>query len=148
MSFLNIGSGTGYLSTLVGLLLQGSGVNHGVELYKENVEYAKGKLEEFKATSKWYDPTVFLEPSFVVGNGLLLDGQKQQYDRVYVGAACTTEECQMQMRNLLEIGGIVVMPTESQVRAYVPVHVYCEPKGSIGFCKMVDTNVIRLTTHL
>ena len=30
-------------------------------------------------------------------------------------AACTTEECQMQMKNLLEIGGIVVMPTESQV---------------------------------
>ena len=100
---------------MVGLLLRGSGVNHGVELYKENVEYAKAKLEEFKATSKWYDPTVFLEPSFVVGNGLLLDGQKQQYDRVYVGAACTTEECQMQMKNLLEIGGIVVMPTESQV---------------------------------
>lgn len=117
MSFLNIGSGTGYLSTLVGLLLKGQGVNHGVELYKENVQYAKEKLEEFKTTSKWYDPTKFSEPLFVVGNGLLLDGQKQRYDRVYVGAACTTEECQTQMKNLLEIGGIVVMPTESQVSA-------------------------------
>ena len=65
--------------------------------------------------SKWYDPTEFSEPLFVVGNGLLLDDQNRRYDRVYVGAACTTDECQSQMKNLLEIDGIVVMPTDSQV---------------------------------
>ena len=41
LSFLNIGSGTGYLSTMAGLILGRNGINHGIELHADVVEYAR-----------------------------------------------------------------------------------------------------------
>ncbi|GFU24648.1 protein-L-isoaspartate O-methyltransferase domain-containing protein 1 [Nephila pilipes] len=109
MSFLNLGSGTGYLSTMAGLLLGTYGTNHGVELHEEVVEYAKSKLEEFQNSSPAMDKYEFCPPSFVVGNCLLLDTSVHQYDRVYCGAACPTEH-ENYMKNLVRVGGILVMP--------------------------------------
>lgn len=37
-----------------------------------NVEYSSEKLAEFKTYSQWYDPLTFCEPSFLVGNALLM----------------------------------------------------------------------------
>lgn len=109
MSFLNLGSGTGYLSTMAGLLLGTFGTNHGVELHHEVVEYAKNKLEEFQNSSPAMDKYEFCPPNFVVGNCLLLDSSVHQYDRVYCGAACPTEH-ENYMMDLVRIGGILVMP--------------------------------------
>lgn len=98
-SFLNIGSGTGYFSTLAGLILgdvhvQSTflvivfvfiyinennclnyvwfpigpyGINHGIEVHTDVVEYAYEKLEEFKKTCNGVDVFEFCEPVFVVG---------------------------------------------------------------------------------
>ncbi|XP_057590747.1 protein-L-isoaspartate O-methyltransferase domain-containing protein 1 isoform X3 [Hippopotamus amphibius kiboko] len=94
LSFLNLGSGTGYLSTMVGLILGNSsfyqfvfgnnkelqevfmdgcsslqmktkfdseetkspfGINHGIELHSDVVEYAKEKLESFIKNSDSFD---------------------------------------------------------------------------------------------
>lgn len=113
MSFLNLGSGTGYLSTLAGLILGGNGTNHGVELFQDVIEYAHKRLESFIKTVPSFDDFEFCEPQFVCGNCLLLPSG-YAYDRVYCGAACPSEH-ENYMKNLLKVGGILVMPLEDQL---------------------------------
>lgn len=71
LSFLNLGSGTGYLSTMVGLILGSNGVNHGVEIHGEVIQYANKKLEEFKKYSGAIDEFDFSEPKFIQGRVLI-----------------------------------------------------------------------------
>jgi len=108
LSFLNLGSGTGYLSTMIGLMIGSSGVNHGVEMFEDVVEFAEKKLGIFK-TSPAYQGTNFSEPVFIVGNCLSLNTHYRQYDRVYCGAACPAEY-EEYMKSLVKVGGILVMP--------------------------------------
>lgn len=117
-SFLNIGSGTGYLSTMAGLLLGTNGVNHGIEVHEDLVTYARHKLERFKKCAGALDEFEFCEPSFAVGNGLCLShgkpGDFREYDRVYCGAACP-EAFEAQVWRLVAVGGILVMPCNDQL---------------------------------
>lgn len=114
LSFLNLGSGTGYLSTMVGLILGPFGVNHGIELHMDVVEYAGKKLEQFKAASYALDEYELCEPTFVVGNCLQLGSGCRLYDRVYCGAACPAEH-ENYMKTLIKVGGILVMPVNDQL---------------------------------
>ncbi|KAI5279825.1 Protein-L-Isoaspartate O-Methyltransferase Domain-Containing Protein 2 [Manis pentadactyla] len=114
LSFLNLGSGTGYLSSMVGLILGPFGVNHGVELHSDVIEYAKQKLDFFIRTSDSFDKFEFCEPSFVTGNCLEISPECSQYDRVYCGAGVQKEH-EEYMKSLLKVGGILVMPLEEKL---------------------------------
>ncbi|XP_010166994.1 protein-L-isoaspartate O-methyltransferase domain-containing protein 1 isoform X2 [Antrostomus carolinensis] len=114
LSFLNLGSGTGYLSTMVGLILGPFGINHGIELHSDVVEYAKEKLESFIKYSDSFDKFEFCEPAFVVGNCLEIASDSHQYDRIYCGAGVQKDH-ENYMKILLKVGGILVMPIEDQV---------------------------------
>ncbi|XP_034733273.1 protein-L-isoaspartate O-methyltransferase domain-containing protein 2 [Etheostoma cragini] len=114
LSFLNLGSGTGYLSTMVGLILGPFGVNHGIELHADVIEYAYQKLDSFIKTSDSFDKFEFCEPSFVVGNCLEIPLESRQYDRVYCGAGVQKEH-EDYMKSLLKVGGILVMPLEEKL---------------------------------
>ncbi|KAI5612283.1 protein-L-isoaspartate (D-aspartate) O-methyltransferase domain containing 2 [Silurus asotus] len=114
LSFLNLGSGTGYLSTMVGLILGYFGVNHGIELHADVIEYAYKKLDCFIKTSDSFDRFEFCEPSFVVGNCLEIAPESQQYDRVYCGAGVQKDHEDF-MKNLLKVGGILVLPLEEKL---------------------------------
>ncbi|KAM9789555.1 protein-L-isoaspartate O-methyltransferase domain-containing protein 1 [Neosynchiropus ocellatus] len=114
LSFLNLGSGTGYLSTMVGLIIGPCGVNHGVELHEEVVDYARERLEDFIKNSDTFDKFEFCEPVFVVGNCLEISTDSHQYDRVYCGAGVKKFQ-ENYMKVLLKIGGILVMPLEDQL---------------------------------
>lgn len=117
-SFLNVGSGTGYLSTMAGLLIKSGGVNHGVEESEDNVAYAREKLKQFQESSVWYDPLYFCEPKFFTGNIYHLteaDKFNTFYDKIYVGAECMLWQempengMQNQLSKLLNVGGTIVL---------------------------------------
>ncbi|XP_034618798.1 protein-L-isoaspartate O-methyltransferase domain-containing protein 1 isoform X1 [Trachemys scripta elegans] len=114
LSFLNLGSGTGYLSTMVGLILGPFGINHGIELHSDVVEYAKEKMESFIKNSDSFDKFEFCEPAFVVGNCLEIASDSHQYDRIYCGAGVQKDH-ENYMKILLKVGGILVMPIEDQL---------------------------------
>ncbi|KAF7258769.1 hypothetical protein EG68_03736 [Paragonimus skrjabini miyazakii] len=66
--FLNIGSGSGYLSTIVGLILGFNGINHGIEVNESNVLFANQRLETFLFECDGPCERDFCIPKFVVGN--------------------------------------------------------------------------------
>lgn len=109
LSFLNIGSGTGYFSTVVGFLLGGNGVNHGIECRENITEYAKEKGSETLLSS---ETSLFdwCRPVFVTGNAFDIDENcVNRYDRIYVGAK-VPEGKKLFFPKLLKINGICVMP--------------------------------------
>ncbi|XP_045785553.1 dentin matrix acidic phosphoprotein 1-like isoform X2 [Maniola jurtina] len=109
LSFLNIGSGTGYLSTLAGLILGTAGISHGVEVHPAVVEYATKKIRLFFENCSILDDFDFCEPKFYHGNGLCLEQLVSGYDRVYCGAGCP-EQYEDYFKKLIKVGGILVMP--------------------------------------
>ena len=114
MSFLNIGSGTGYFSMLAGHIIGIHGVNHGIELHANLVEHANDCCDEFFM----YMPKMKKQicyPQFMVGNCFHIDPLAQEYDRVYCGAACPKSKLDFLLK-LLKPGGFVIVPTENRVR--------------------------------
>ncbi|CAG9761002.1 unnamed protein product [Ceutorhynchus assimilis] len=115
MSFLNLGSGSGFMSTMVGLILGSNGINHGMELQADIVEYANRKLEDFMRLSGAMDEYDFCEPKFVHGNCLSINSLvSMEYDRIYCGAACRSQEV-LFLRKFLKTGGIMVLPCNGEL---------------------------------
>ncbi|EFA09382.1 protein-L-isoaspartate O-methyltransferase domain-containing protein 1 [Tribolium castaneum] len=114
LSFLNLGSGTGYLNTVAGLILGSYGINHGIELHDDVIQYAYLRLEEFKKHSGAIDEYDFCEPKFMQGNCLCLVSGYHLYDRVYCGAACP-EKYLSHIKNLIKVGGILVVPINERL---------------------------------
>lgn len=118
LSFLNLGSGTGYLNTIIGLLVGPNGINHGVEFHSDVVDYAYKKLQQFKRQSYAIDKYEFSEPVFIKGNCINLN-PNLKYDRIYLGAACLPE-LEIFMKNLVKpSGGVLVMPYENRLMRYI-----------------------------
>lgn len=99
---------------MAGLLIGPYGINHGIEIYPGNIEFAQTLQATFPKVFPWYDPLEFCEPLFVGGNGLLLSPGNLLYERIYCGAACPPKHAQL-LKNMLAVGGILVMPHDNQV---------------------------------
>lgn len=90
------------------------GVNHGLEIHSDVVEYSQEKLHEFIQSSPTIDEYEFCIPQFEVGNCLSLATTDRRYDRIYCGAACP-ESYNDYIKQLLAVGGILVMPVNEQL---------------------------------
>jgi protein-L-isoaspartate O-methyltransferase len=110
-SFLNVGSGTGYMSSMVGLILGPYGINHNIEIHEDVVSYAKEKVAEFVRTSAYFDDFDFCAPKFFQGNvfNLVQSEDMLLYDRIYVGAAANDEQEKF-LKSLLKQNGLLVLP--------------------------------------
>lgn len=131
-SFLNIGSGIGYMSSLAGLLigmfmyknnsnkqsilLGSTGTSHGVELNSKVFEYALKKRSEFLQSEvpSCFD---FCIPEYFYGNCFKMK-LNDKYDRIYVGAK-VPEGMRLYFAKMLKVGGICIMPYENTVSLFL-----------------------------
>lgn len=99
----------------------------------------------------------FCEPSFVIGNCLEISPDCTQYDRVYCGAGVQKEH-EDYMKNLLKVGGILVMPLEEKVECFhtrVSLSVLNPDLCSVNSCSFslpflgqVEESIEGTTSHL
>jgi len=109
LSFLNIGSGTGYLSTIVAHILGPRSISFGVDIHEDVVEHSRIAIENWKSSEEGFAD---LSIDIFHGSGLEIDDEGESrmgYDRIYVGAAIGQSELQ-RIEPLLAPGGVLVAP--------------------------------------
>lgn len=103
LSFLNIGSGTGYFSAVVSELIGSYAVSHGIDICEEHVRRSTARCQKLGKHGIEFFP----------GNVFELDVKKSmRYDRIYIGACCKKES--KYLARLLKVGGILVGPFKTR----------------------------------
>lgn len=117
-AFLNVGSGTGYFSSLAAFLVGSSGTVHSIEVFPKVVKWSKQRFAEFGAVPLIPGmphhgvnrDVLAKDMKWVTGNALAIDVERNcKYDRIYVGAQGVEDDIRHLMR-LLKPGGIMVGP--------------------------------------
>merc|ERR1719199_1559281 len=99
MSFLNIGSGTGYFNSLVSEAIGDLSTNHGIDIWQETLAHARERCDALDKRGI----------EFFFGNVYELDiKQTMRYDRIYLGACANSSS--KYLYRLLQVGGILVGP--------------------------------------
>eukprot|EP00656_Telonema_subtile_P024333 TRINITY_DN2643_c0_g1_i2.p1 TRINITY_DN2643_c0_g1~~TRINITY_DN2643_c0_g1_i2.p1 ORF type:complete len:428 (+),score=88.25 TRINITY_DN2643_c0_g1_i2:93-1376(+) len=99
LSFLNIGSGSGYLSALVAQIIGERALNTGIEYHASNVQHARENCAGLGLD----------RINFIQGDCFEIDTEKSiRYDRVYIGAGAN--DTAKFLFKLCKPGGIIVGP--------------------------------------
>jgi len=138
MSFLNVGSGTGYFNSIVSELIGDSGTNHGIDMWPETIAHARSRCAQYGKG----------HIEFTLGNVYQLDvAGTMRYDRIYLGA-CANPRSKYLYR-LLEVGGILIGPFQvgpsQQLRRVVRLseaEFGVEVLGSVQFASLVEPGPI------
>jgi len=115
-SFLNIGSGTGYLSMVCAVLGGTTSLQHGVECNGETFAFSQSRVAAFQteATTKGIKlAEVVLAQANIFDvadlEGIAAPPAFVYYDRIYVGAGCPPQLKDVLLKRLA-LGGILVAP--------------------------------------
>jgi len=134
MSFLNVGSGTGYFSSIVSHLCGADAISDGIDIWPETVAHSRDCC---KLLGKEHI-------TFTEGNVYQLDvEQGMRYDRIYLGACANAKS--KYLYRLLEVGGILVGPFQAghmqQLRRVVrrtEAHFAVQVLNSVQFTTLVE----------
>jgi len=132
ISFLNVGSGTGYISCIASEILGKNSLNYGVELHDDVIEHCKSSIAKWKTNTveerngisvfHFMDNTADIQ--IIKGNGLNILKSKGEsiigFDRIYIGAAVNKEDL-ANITKLLSPGGILVGPVDDELVKVVRV---------------------------
>lgn len=161
-SFLNIGSGSGYLSCLAAFLLGEEGVSHGVEISEAASQFSREKAKSWhsKLMSKLKEdeeslgtpmPSVISSDgiAFVTANCFDIDVlsavSTMKYDRIYIGAGCPESRKEFFL-SMLADNGIMVAPINEKNQMIV-IRKFCgrvynsKPISQVNFAPLLDTTV-------
>mmetsp|Transcript_26696 Transcript_26696/g.83183 ORF Transcript_26696/g.83183 Transcript_26696/m.83183 type:complete len:534 (+) Transcript_26696:94-1695(+) len=134
MSFLNVGSGTGYFTSIISELIGDLATNHGIDIWPETVAHAVQRCRLLGKTNI----------DFSLGNAYQLNiNQTMRYDRIYLGACANSRS--KYLYRLLEVGGILIGPFQAgqtqQLRRVVrqtETLFNVEVLGSVQFASLVE----------
>lgn len=135
LSFLNIGSGTGYFSCAAGYILQAQGINHGIELHEDLVQFAEERVQEYLQ----FCPVIaqdICQPKFLAGNCFRLDPSLCSYDRVYCGAACPISKVAFIVA-FTKVGGFAIIPCRNRVSLHFLYSYCCFSVRYVSCCFLV-----------
>ncbi|CAI4221136.1 unnamed protein product [Auanema sp. JU1783] len=139
-AFLNVGSGSGWLNTACGFLVGEKGVNHGVEIHSNLVEYAENLMNTSTIQSGAVAGYEWCKPKFMHSNGLTLKNADdfEGYDRIYCGASIRDPNTVFRLMRLLKVGGRMVAPYHSVLFSFYRVSQSTIRTENITTCQFAD----------
>jgi protein-L-isoaspartate O-methyltransferase len=117
-SFLNIGSGSGYLTCIASAILGPKSIYYGLEIHEEALHHCRHAVaawsEESSTTNTRSQPSMH----FIHGNGLDIQSNVGEsivgFDRIYAGAAINKAQLR-NIQKLLSPGGVLVAPVDDEL---------------------------------
>jgi len=116
LSFLNAGSGTGYLTCIAAAILGPRSVHYCVEIHEDVIRHSKIAIDVWKKTHSSTPMTYNID--LIHGNALELNPNVGEcalgFDRIYIGAAIHKLNLHM-FKKMLKPGGILVGPVGDEL---------------------------------
>lgn len=127
LSFLNAGSGTGYLTCIAASLLGLRSVHYCVEIHEDVIRHSNEAMSAWKRNLPPKDRMPNIK--VIHGNALELNTNKGEcalgFDRIYIGAAIEKLHLPM-FKKMLKPGGVLVGPGKS---LYLSARTICARNG-------------------